>query len=146
MELISKISYFIHIISAILIGVSAFGFPIVESFFRSENSLILHKLSIKFSDFARNGGILSLITGIYNWILIGDVRWWLIAKIVLFLWFVVSGIFVGVKYIAKREELLLANQVSVEEVAKVSKAIAYYSYINLVVFLVIVFLAVFKPF
>ncbi|MCS7229483.1 MAG: hypothetical protein NZ923_05545 [Candidatus Kryptonium sp.] len=103
-------------------------------------------MSIKFSDFARNGGILSLITGIYNWILIGDVRWWLIAKIVLFLWFVVSGIFVGVKYIAKREELLLANQVSVEEVAKVSKAIAYYSYINLVVFLVIVFLAVFKPF
>lgn len=144
MEILSKISYFIHIISAILIGVSALGFPIVESVFRNENSLILHKLSLKFSGFARNGGILSLITGIYNWILIGEVRWWLIVKVVLFLWFMVSGIFVGVKYISKREELLLANQIS--EVEKVSKGIAYYSYINLVVFVVIVFLAVFKPF
>ena len=146
MYLLQKISFFLHILSGMLIAVSAFGFPIVESALRKGNNLGLHRLSLKFSELARNGGVLAIITGIYNWISIGGVPKWLIVKLILFLWFVVSGIFVGIKYVSKRENILETGKTSSEELSSINKVIKVYSYINLVVFVVIVFLAVFKPF
>ncbi|CUS79342.1 Predicted integral membrane protein (DUF2269) [Candidatus Kryptonium thompsonii] len=146
MYLTLKISLFLHILSAMLIAVSAFGFPVVESSLRKENSFSLHKLSLNFSRLARVGGILAIITGIYNWISIGGAPGWLIVKLILFLWFVISGIFVGVKYISKRESILESKAIPSEELLKINKAIETYAYVNLAVFIVIVFLAVFKPF
>ena len=89
---------------------------------------------------------LDIITGIYNWISIGGAPRWLIVKLILFLWFVISGIFVGVIYISKRESILEAKAIPSEELLKINKAIETYAYVNLGVFIVIVFLAVFKPF
>jgi len=129
-----------------LIAVSAFGFPMVELLLRRKPSNDLHTLSLSFSKFARLGGIIALITGIYNWVDIGGAPGWLIVKIVLFLWFVFSGIFVGSRYISKRGEILSAQSSREEELSRVNKAIVNYSYINLLVFILIVFLAVFKPF
>ncbi|MFN3134911.1 MAG: hypothetical protein ACK44H_04990 [Candidatus Kryptonium sp.] len=146
MDLFQKISLFFHILSGMLIAVSAFGFPIVESAMRKESSFSLHKLSLNFSNLARLGGILAIITGIYNWISIGGAPGWLIVKLILFLWFVVSGVFVGVKYVSKRESIIESKGTSSEELSTINKAIATYSYINLAVFIVVVFLAVFKPF
>lgn len=146
MELLSKISFFLHILSAMLIAVSVFGFSMIESAFGREMTLSLHKLSLKFSNLARNGGLLALITGIYNWFAIGNIQGWLIVKVILFIWFVISGVFVGVKYISKREKLLSEGQTPADEMVKVNKIIKVYSRLNLIIFILIVFLAVFRPF
>ncbi len=149
MTLDFKISFFLHILSAMLIAIAAFGLPVIEAGIRKnlgKESIALHGLSLTFSNFARFGGVLALLTGIYNWIKIGGFQGWLLVKVVLFLWFVVSGIIVGIRYFSKRGEMLNRENFDVGEVSKLNVAIKNYSYVNIVVFVLIVFLAVSKPF
>ncbi len=144
-----KISLFFHLLSAMLISASVFAVLVVESFLRrsqGNESLTLHKLSQSLSRFASFGGVLALLTGIYNWISIGETKGWLIVKIILFVWFVISGIAVGRLYFSKRGEVLSRGNFDVAEILKFNLAIRNYSIVNLVVFVLIVFLAVFKPF
>jgi hypothetical protein len=93
---INHVFAFFHLLSAMLISVAVFGLPIVESAIKQsqiEIALSLHRLSINFSRLARIGGILALLTGIYNWVHIGGFPGWLLVKLILFVWFVISGIF-----------------------------------------------------
>ncbi len=144
-----KFSFFIHLLSAMLISTSVFGVLLVESFLRKSQgneALTLHKLSQSFSRFASFGGVFALLTGIYNWVSIGEVGRWLVVKIILFVWFVVSGVVAGRLYFSKRGEVLNKENFVADEVLKFNRAIWNYSVINAVVFVLIVFLAVFKPF
>ncbi len=144
--LLHEISFFLHILSAMLISSSVFGFILVESLMGKSPSDTLHTLSLNFSKLAQLGGVVSIITGIYNWVEIGGLPGWLIVKIILFLWFVFSGIVVGARYFSARGKILSGGEVASEELARINKMIRNYSHINLVVFILIVFLAVFKPF
>lgn len=144
-----KFSFFIHLLSAMLISASVFGVLVVESFLRKSQGIVtlaLHKLSQSLSRFASFGGVLALLTGIYNWVSIGETGGWLIVKIILFIWFVVSGIVAGRLYFSKRGEVLSKENFSDDEIFKINRAIWNYSVVNAVVFVLIVFLAVFKPF
>lgn len=141
-----EISLFLHILSAMLISTSAFGFIVLESLMEKNPSDILHILSLNFSKLARLGGVVALITGIYNWIDMGNMPGWLIVKIILFLWFVISGAIVGARYFSARGKILSDGPTTSEELLKINKTIKNYSYVNLVIFVLIVFLAVFKPF
>ncbi len=146
---INHVFAFFHLLSAMLISVAVFGLPIVESAIKQsqrESALSLHRLSINFSRLASIGGVLALLTGIYNWAHIGGFPGWLLVKLILFVWFVISGIFVGVKYVSKRGEILSSGDPDEGELGKLNGAIRGYAYINLFVFLLIVFLAVFRIF
>jgi uncharacterized membrane protein len=146
---INHVFAFFHLLSAMLISVAVFGLPIVESAIKQsqrEIALSLHKLSINFSRLASIGGVLALLTGIYNWVYIGGFPGWLLVKLILFVWFVISGIFVGVKYVSKRGEILSSGDPAEGKLGKLNDAIRVYAYINLFVFLLIVFLAVFRIF
>ncbi|CUU01997.1 Predicted integral membrane protein (DUF2269) [Candidatus Thermokryptus mobilis] len=147
--LIENIFFFLHLLSAMLISVAVFGLPIVELAIKQsqrEIALSLHRLTIDFSRLARIGGFLALLTGIYNWVHIGGFPGWLLVKLILFVWFIISGIFVGVKYVSKRGEILSVGDPDEGKLGKLNDAIRRYAYINLLVFLLIVFLAVFKLF
>ncbi len=144
--LLYQISFFLHILSAMLISSSVVGFILVESLMEKNPNGDLHTLSLNFSKLARLGGIFALITGIYNWVEGGGLPGWLLIKVILFLWFVVSGVVVGMRYFSTRGEILSGGEVAAEELKTINRAIKNYSYLNLVVFILIVFLAVFKPF
>ncbi len=144
--LLHEISLFIHILSAMLISTSVVGFILVESLMGKAPSNGLHILSLNFSKLAQLGGVVALITGIYNWAEIGGLPGWLIVKVILFLWFVISGAVVGARYFSARGKILSSGEVASEGLVRVNRMIRNYSYINLVVFVLVVFLAVFKPF
>ncbi len=146
---IDDIFFFLHLLSAMLISVAVFGLPIVESAIKQsqrEIALSLHRLTIDFSRLARIGGVLALLTGIYNWVHIGSLPGWLLVKLILFVWFIISGIFVGTKYVSKRSEILNAGNSDEEAIKRLNDIIRKYGYVNLFVFVIIVALAVFKIF
>jgi uncharacterized membrane protein len=129
-----------------LISSSVVGFVLVESFMEKNRNNDLHTLSLNFSKLARLGGVFALLTGIYSWVEEGGLPGWLLVKAVLFVWFIVSGVIVGAKYFSTRGKILSGGEVASEELTRINRTIKNYSYINLVVFVLIVFLAVFKPF
>ncbi len=144
--LLHQISFFLHILSAMLISSSVIGFILVESLIERNPNSDLHTLSLNFSKLARLGGVIALITGIYNWVEEVGLPGWLLVKVILFVWFVISGVVVGARYFSTRGKILSGSEVASEELIKINRAIRNYSYVNLVVFILIVFLAVFKPF
>ena len=140
-----KISIFIHILSVALIYVAVFGMPVVESLLRKESdsgkAFSLHQISLKFSQLARIGGVLVLLSGIGNMVFTEvGLPLWLVLKLILFLLFVVLGVIFGRRYFSAREEALKSGA----DVEVLNSKIQRFVNLNILIFILIIFLAVFK--
>jgi len=157
--MISILNFFFHILAFGLLSTSIFGGLIIELKIRSEKDwnqkLFVTKLYNKFNLVFIIATIILLLTGILNMmniygtqVDIFKIEGWLMAKIILFAFFIINGILLGPMLVRKRTKSILqlidkkAVEINEHNIRVFGKSIITFYLIQLILFTILVLLSV----